>query len=153
MGIDEVCPSCGQITQLDEYTGWCADCSAELKLGNSVVHFCVRCNAAFTSVKSEFICPSCKTEDWANAVEHLMGTYSISHTRAKQLVALGEQATCLCCGSIIPRGTKGRHLFCSKPKCKSASRRVKHLRLDKGMSKQEALKTVLEELAEDKKAA
>src|SRR6266404_2066220 len=133
----DVCPSCGSFDELDEYTGWCPKCSGHV-VNASGVRYCVRCNAAFVSDTSEFICHACKEERWANEIEHVMATKNISYTRARQLVAIENRAVCLCCGDVMPRACKGRHLFCSKKKCKSASRRLKHLRLGKGMTRSEA---------------
>lgn len=125
-------------------TGWCPTCSGiiEGELTNVV---CVRCKTVFQS-RGEFICNQCKEDDWANEIEQLM-VLGVSFTRAKLLVAKNNQAVCLCCGETMPRATKGRHLFCTNHKqCKSASRRVKHLRLDKGMNKEAALTIVLREI-------
>lgn len=144
-----ICPSCGHLADLSNDTGWCDECSGTTRY--SLV--CVRCQNEFQSVKQDFICQSCKTEQWANEIEELI-CKGVSYSRAKSLVAQSNRAICLSCNSRIPRGTKGRHLFCSKPKCKSASRRVKHLRLDKGLTHSEALSQVLAELkdAKNKKA-
>lgn len=145
-----VCPSCGHLADLNNDTGWCDECSGITRYDLS----CVRCGEDFKSTKQDFICQSCKTEQWANQIEELI-CKGLSFSKAKSLVAKRNQAVCLCCNGRIPRGTKGRHLFCSKPKCKSASRRVKHLRLDKGLSPSDALSQVLAELkdAKNKKAA
>ena len=78
-----------------------------------------------------------------------MGKQNVSYTRARQLIAINNQAVCLCCGDVMPHTTKGRHLFCrNKQKCKSASRRLKHLRLGKGMTHSKALAQILTELQE-----
>lgn len=144
---EEICPSCGSYSILDDYTGWCPKCTGHI-VNVSDVRYCVRCNAAFVSNSSEFICHACKEERYANEIEHIMGTQNVSYSRARQLVASNHQAVCLCCGDVMPRATKGRHLFCSKQKCKSASRRLKHLRLGKGMSHSSALTLLLSELQE-----
>jgi len=149
---EAVCPSCGDYDILDDFTGWCPKCTGHIVNTNDVRH-CVRCSAAFVSNSSEFICHACKQERWANEIEHVMGTKNISFTQARQLVAINNQAICLCCGDVMPRATKGRHLFCSKQKCKSASRRLKHLRLGKGMSHSQALAQILTELQEKAQAA
>lgn len=147
----DVCPSCGAFEELDEYTGWCAKCTGHV-VNTSDVRYCVRCSAAFVSDSSEFICHACKEERWANEIEHVMATKNISYTRARQLVAIDNQAVCLCCGDVMPRATRGRHLFCSKQKCKSASRRLKHLRLGKGLTHSKALAQILNELHSQKAA-
>lgn len=144
----DICPSCGAESELDEYTGWCSECSGHLSnSSNSSVRYCVRCSSAFVSGSTEFICHACKEERLSNDIEEIMVLTRISYSRAKSLIAQSNQAVCLCCGDPIPRATKGRHLFCkAKPKCKSASRRLKHLRLGKGMSHEAALSQILEEL-------
>lgn len=140
----EFCPSCGEETeQLNEITGWCDNCITDV---TRAVGYCVRCQAAFVSSLNEFICPSCKFEKWANEIERIMVLGRISFSRAKKLAATEFKATCVGCGDFMPHATKGRHLFCSKPKCKSASRRLKYLRLNKGKSHSEALSQVLNEL-------
>jgi len=149
--MDEVCPNCGAFDVLDDFTGWCAKCTGNTV--NQCVRRCVRCSTSFVSANGDFICHACKEEDWANEIEHLMASQNVSFSRARQLVAISNQAVCLCCGDVIPRATKGRHLFCSKKKCKSASRRLKHLRLDKGMSHAEALTKILTELSQKEEAA
>lgn len=154
------CPSCGNDSEfpLDDITGWCRDCSTTnvIKTAapnanvNASVKICVRCGQSFNSEKSEFICLKCKTEEWANEIEQLMGTGNISFTKAELLLAKSNQAYCLACGAVIARGTKGRHMFhmdITHPICKSAGRRVKHLRLNKGMTREEAITTVLGELS------
>lgn len=144
MSDQEFCISCGELVDsLDDNTGWCNPCSG---IRQKTDKKCVRCNTALSSFSSEYICLTCKESDWANEIEELMGR-GFSYTRAKLLIAKNNQATCLSCGDIMPRATKGRHLFCAnRTSCKSASRRVKHLRLNKGMSHTDALNKVLGEI-------
>ena len=147
----DVCPFCGKLAVLDEITGWCPECSGT---GQLKTYTCVRCRKSFDSSLMEFICSSCKVEDWANEIEEVMGKFKVSFTKAKQLVAQSNQAVCLCCRKKMPRATKGRHYFCtSKKKCRSASRRVKHLRMSRGLAYEDALHIVLLELNPENKAA
>lgn len=143
--LEDVCPSCGDYSILDEFTGWCSKCTDHI-VNTSDVRYCVRCNSAFVSESSEFICHACKQERWANEIEHVMGTQNVYFYIARQIVALNHQATCLGCGDVMPHTTRGRHLFCSKQKCRSASRRLKYLRLGKGMTHSKALAQILSEL-------
>lgn len=141
----EFCINCTRwVDYLLPNTGWCKECSGVTENTKQV---CVRCKSVFRTSEGAFICDSCKQVEWANEVEQLMVIGRLSYNKAKSLVAKNNQATCLCCGEVMPRATKGRHLFCkSHQKCKSASRRVKHLRLAHYMTHEEALTQVLKEV-------
>ena len=130
----EVCPSCGDFSELIPATGFCATCT-----GNT----CRRCG---DPLDSGSYCNDCRRIRWleknAEAIEdNLLRGLSLRQSILQ--VADSIRPTCIICNEPIPRGTNGRHFICTKNvQCRQARRRYRYLVYDKGYSKEAAIEAI-----------
>jgi len=121
----EFCTECGQfVDQLNEWTGWCKDCSLSTQPN-----------------------PVSRVERWlikyADTVEYVMQEQRITAKLAIIEVHATYKATCIICDEPIKHGTHGRHFICSStPECRKARRRYKYLIYEKGFTKESALAAI-----------
>jgi hypothetical protein len=137
---NEVCPSCGAVTKLNDATGFCRDCSRD---------YCDRCGDPSPTT----LCVSCRRIRWletnAEAIEDQL-LDGLTFRRAVLVVANSIRPTCIICEEPINRGTSGRHFICSKhAECRKARRRYKYLIYDKGYSKDAAIEVILQGRQDD----
>lgn len=127
----EICPNCGDLSTLDETSGWCAACTGEHNSNNGL---CVDCGEPVPENHQRNLCWNCKEERWlkkyGDVVEYLM-IRGLSFNKAKEMVAEAVRPVCIVCGGPIKGGTPGESLFCSTNlKCKKV--RNKYRRLTSG---------------------
>lgn len=154
---EEYCPNCGQWLPLVDDTGWCAKCTLAHYPDRSI---CEQCNSPFkqNDKQHRVKCPRCRgvgpyrnlsysnTEADANHVELYMRA-GLTYELAVERVAFDKLPICNCCGKKIKGGTPGRALFCrTNASCKTAGRRYKYLKETKNMTRNDALKRVIETL-------
>jgi hypothetical protein len=121
--MSEFCTECGEFFDtLNEWTGWCAECSQSTQPPSRVERWLIR---------------------YADTVEYVMQVQCITAKLAIIEVHAAYKATCIICGAPIKHGTHGRHFLCnSTPECKKARRRYKYLIYDKGLTKEAALAAI-----------
>ena len=139
----DICPNCGDFADLDDFTGWCADCSPQVAR-NSIP--CNTCGEPVPISYGTTICSKCKREQWlgkyTDDIEFLMAYKGYSFSKARTYVAKIVQPICKCCGRPVKGGTPGETLFCkSNPRCHRRYRQYKRL-LKSGLSQEEALREV-----------
>lgn|SRR5215472_228774 len=119
------CPNCGNYTQsLDEYTGWCADCSSP--------------PVTFTKIELALAFN-------AEAIEHYTSSMNVSVWKALRL-ARQDRPRCIVCGREIHRASRTA-IFCRRTaECRRYSRRYVYLYTDKGLDKTQALAQIMSEL-------
>lgn len=145
---DEFCPQCAQWKPLIQSTGWCLTCTRRLHPG---LCFCDTCGREFTNTNQfRNQCPSCSQTDWiarnADRIELYIGA-GLTYEMAVARVSYDNRPICRCCGKKIKGGTDGRHLFCkTTAECRTAARRYKYYKEQKGMKRDTALAAVLETL-------
>jgi len=128
----EVCPNCGKsVDQLDEFTGWCENCSKPVVFNNPHV--------GYLAIN-------------ANSLEHYIVTGQADNvSQAISILAdpkNGHRPTCVVCGGVIKHGPRAS-VFCRKTKeCRKYSRRYIYLYQKKGHTKTTALAIVLSELSQ-----
>ena len=121
---DSMCPSCGDWSTLNEFTGFCTKCST----GN-----CISCGASFEpDNRYRKICPYCRREAWyhkyADQIESLL-LLGFTLDKARILISRDNAARCASCGAVILRGRRSETLFCTKhEKCRKAKRRYRTLK-------------------------
>lgn len=115
----EVCPSCGEFSELDDTTGFCAGCTGEQRTQLEIY-----------------------LAKHADHIEHYL-LKGCSLNDALDLVRLANQRTCPHCGGVIERAGPNA-VFCRKTKeCRQAVRRYTYLYERKGYSKSQALAVIL----------
>jgi len=120
---NEFCTECGQfVDRLNEWTGWCKDCSLSTQPPSRVERWLIK---------------------YADHVEYVMQEQQITAKLAIIEVHATYKATCIICNGPIKHGTHGRHFLCNThPECKKARRRYKYLIYDKGFTKEAALEAI-----------
>lgn len=129
---NEVCPNCGKIVDsLDEITGWCSECSpAQIITQEYQLTRYLEVNAD----KLEYYITTGQANNVYQAIDLL------AHPKN------GHRPTCVVCGSVIKHAPR-TSVFCRRTKeCRRYSRRYIYLYTKKGMTKTEALATILTEL-------
>jgi len=132
---EEVCPNCGRwITgRLEEETGWCSDCS------QGVITTQLAATNLFNKVE-QYLTAN------ADEIEHYLIQGHSLNASIDLLHHTNGRPKCLVCGSQIYRAKRSA-IFCRSTKeCRRYSRRYVYLYREKGLSKAEALATVLNEL-------
>jgi hypothetical protein len=114
-----VCSNCGEfVRQLDYQTGWCDDCAGIKR-------------AAFLEANADHI-------------EHYV-LQGFPVTTAIKRVALEVKPVCAVCGKAMERAKRNAVICRRTEQCRKISRRYVYLYSEKGLSKAEALATVLAE--------
>ncbi len=141
--FEETCPNCGELANLTEKYGWCAECS-RIFVVNSPVHgrgksTAAQLIAARTLVSNEI---EIYLERHADEIEALIAQGN-SFTQALKSLKKSQAPTCLSCAAVVARGPRNM-MFCRG--CARYSRRYTYLYREKGFTKPEALAKVLSEL-------
>ena len=133
--VQPYCAECCQfVEELDEFTGWCYECSGTAPPSKVIVVYLL-------GIKDSWF------ERNADELERVMAQ-GLTLPLAVESVLRRNRPRCLCCGNIIEYGTMGRHMFCRKrPECRTAARRLKYYRLDKRLNYDEALRKTLERIS------
>lgn len=120
---DEWCPNCGNpSSKLDNYTGWCSDCSR---------------NDPYIQLEN-FL------EENANHIEHFMAKGQ-TLSQALESIRNDYRPCCLSCGELMPRASK-LATFCRKyERCRAIRNRYQYLHKKKNLTKSEALAKVIEQ--------
>jgi hypothetical protein len=136
----QICPSCGEfVDALNEWTGWCKDCTPSIHQTNTNPHPLVVSRVERWLIR------------YADTVEYVMQEQGITAKLAIIEVHATYKATCIICGSPIKHGTHGRHFLCnSTPECKQARRRYKYLIYTKGSTKEAALAAITPQAIQEK---
>lgn len=140
LDLEELCPSCGHFAILNDTTGFCADCSKPY-----LVEELCKCGRRR---RQQGRC--CYREAWydrnADRIEELIST-GLTLGQAKERVISEDRAICVICLESIPGRIRANTIFCTRrPECRSATRRFRYLKEEKGMTEAQALTEVLEEL-------
>lgn len=121
---------CRFVDELDEFTGWCYECSGTAPPQKVFVIYLL-------GIKDSWF------DRNADELDRVLAD-GLNLSLAVEVVLKRNRPRCLCCGNIIDYGTNGRHLFCRKnAECRTAARRLKYYRLEKSMSYKEALSKTL----------
>jgi hypothetical protein len=123
----EFCPNCGnEVNELDDETGFCAECTPNPRELYSRVEQYLAANA----------------EELEFYIYHGKSLY-----QAIDLLHDGNhRPKCLCCGAVIKRA-KRTAVFCRQNKeCRRYSRKYVYLYTERGLSKSQALAVIMEEL-------
>jgi hypothetical protein len=119
------------VDELDEYTGWCYDCSGTIPPPSVVVIYLL-------GIKDSWF------QRNADELDRMLSN-GVNLPLAVEAVLRRNRPRCLSCGDVIEYGTNGRHIFCrKKQECRTAARRLKYYRLEKRMSYEQALSKALE---------
>jgi hypothetical protein len=139
LGIEEVCPSCGEFTLgLNALTGFCLECSP---------YSCSRCGG-FTGNNGHKLCIRCQREEWwernADQIElYLSRGMSLSEARGR--IRRENRAVCISCAQPIPGRSRQTTIFCTRTQaCKTAKRRYLW-NIQKGIPRDLALEQALQE--------
>ncbi|HYT43221.1 MAG TPA: hypothetical protein VEP90_12860, partial [Methylomirabilota bacterium] len=138
--IEEICPNCGEFTNvLVDFTGFCRNCS-------NAIDRCVLCGQS-NGDSRHTLCRKHRRELWltknADAIERYM-VMGLTFKEAKDKVKKdnGTKYDCLCCGGHV-KAT----IFCTKTaRCRAARERLRYMTNKKGVTRELALKTILESL-------
>ena len=124
--LPHLCPECGNYTDfLDEYTGWCSDCSSRITVNSTKIELAFAANA--------------------NAVEFYVSSMNVSVWQALTL-AQQDRPRCIVCGRELHRAPRNA-IFCRKTaECRRYSRRYVYLYRERGLDKTQALAQVMSEL-------
>lgn len=120
----KICPSCGRMRELNEFSGFCVPCSRGT---------CITCGSRFEPDHSyRKVCQYCRSEAWyqkyADQVESLL-LLGFSLQKARELISRDNAPRCLSCGVLIKGRAADVTLFCTKhPQCRSWKRRYRWLK-------------------------
>lgn len=124
---EEICPSCGKFAELDEYTGWCDECSP----------------ATLAKAKNKLESYLARN---ANEIEHYMVQGLQAYQAIDKLHAPQSRPSCVVCGQVIKRASRSS-IFCRRTsECRRLARRYVYLYQEKKLTKAEALAKIFEEL-------
>lgn len=143
---NHICPSCGAFGELDEQTGWCASC----RLASVPSGTCIRCGRDFPPDREgRRICSTCRKYEWfyknGDALDRAIADGHLLD-KAVQIVSESLRPYCLSCGDPIYSGST-HYLFCKKTqRCRKAARSYKYYTYERGLTAQEALAKVQENL-------
>jgi hypothetical protein len=120
----KVCPSCGRLRELNEFSGFCLTCSRGT---------CTTCGRTFEPDHAyRKVCLYCRNEQWYEKYADQLESFlliGLTLDKVKALISRDYAARCSCCGEVIKGRASNVTLFCTKyARCRTTKRRYRTLK-------------------------